>query len=71
MPAELTYTPDSAPWLTFTWQGGEYIDITPEGSEYATDVINVWDSSKDAAEIPFTPEAFEKECDTWVKDNQD
>lgn len=68
--AKFTYTPEAAEYLTFTWGGGAYIDVYPEGSEYPTDTINVWDYEKDVPTIERTLDAFRAECDEWLK-NQD
>jgi hypothetical protein len=56
-----TYTPEYRSGLTFTWEGGEYIDTNTNA------VINVWDAAKNAPEIERTQEAFEAACDEWVR----
>lgn len=65
--AQFTYSPEAAEYLTFTWGGGAYIDVHPEGSEYPTDTINVWDYEKDVPTIERTLDAFQAECDEWLK----
>jgi len=43
---------------------------TPEEAEYPGDTINVWDYEKDVPTIERTLDAFQAECDEWLK-NQD
>lgn len=56
-----TYTPEFRSGLTFTWHGGEYIDTTTGA------VLNVWDHRNDRPSIERTQEAFEAECDEWIR----
>jgi hypothetical protein len=56
-----TYTPQYRSGLTFTWEGGEYIETTTNA------VINVWDHANDRPQIERTQEAFEAECDEWTR----
>ncbi|MGA5598327.1 hypothetical protein ACPCSE_29255 [Streptomyces cellulosae] len=58
---QFTYTPEYRTGLTFTWEGGEYID-TSTGA-----VLNVWNHAQDAPSIERTQEAFEAECDEWIR----
>jgi len=53
--------------VTFTWEGGEYIDVW-NGGEYAVATNNVWTATDGVghATIPFTQDAFEAECDAWL-----
>jgi hypothetical protein len=57
-----TYTPQYRSGLTFTWEGGEYIETTTNA------VLNVWDHANGRPTIERTQEAFEAECDEWVRE---
>lgn len=58
---QFTYTPEYRTGLTFTWEGGEYIDTTTGA------VLNVWNHAQGAPSIERTQEAFEAECDEWIR----
>lgn len=66
--AKYTYTPAEHDYLTFAWEGGNYIDVFAGDAEYPGDTINVWDYEKDVPTIERSVDAFRAECDQWIKD---
>lgn len=58
--------------LRFTWEGGEYIDVffaaadTPHATAQAT--ADDWQAGTPWRGIPRTQEAFEAQCESWMKD---
>lgn len=54
--------------IGFTWEGGEYIDVIPEGQTQSVTVNNVGAITDGVfhTTIPFEQGAFEAECDAWL-----
>ena len=54
--------------LAFTWEGGEYIDVTREEETQPVAVDNVGTITDGVSHvtIPFEQEAFEAECNEWL-----
>lgn len=54
--------------VAFTWEGGEYIDVTREGETRPVAVDNVGTITDGVfhVTVPFEQEAFEAECNEWL-----
>lgn len=66
MSAKMIYETEG---LRFTWEGGAYIDIGPEGTDSALDCINVWDYAEDKPTITF--DKLEETCNEWLRDQEE
>jgi hypothetical protein len=64
-----TYVPQRTPHLTFTWEGGPYIDVMFTHTHETADCINVWDYEKDTPRISVAQ--FANECEQYVTDTID
>lgn len=61
------YVSPDAPWLTFTWGQGPYIDVENE-KYYAVDAINVWDYEIDKPTIGVDYQSFKNKCEEWLNE---
>lgn len=48
------------------WQGGPYIHLYPEGSDEATQIVNVWDYSNDKPTIEKSAKAMAARVREWL-----
>lgn len=48
------------------WEGGEYVDLFPEGSDTPTGTINVWDHANDKPSIDLNAKAMATCVREWL-----